>query len=247
MTPDLEVASRVQEVVLMIIDPMHESTPAPSSPSRMSLDPCPGEHAPSELEEASKVASWGADEAPITVQVGDEDLCVVGGEQIILSEQPEGVAEVMGDEGSSFIGGEVLILKQHEVVTPEVAEVTSNEGVSTEAEEEPGLSEHSGAAALSEITEGGGDEGPGTIRGETVEESSGAGFELASLEVAIDMAIVSSWVTPPVEVTLVTTTSIVTPSAEVAPIPVSSLTVPRRIVVAPKEPRAKIDNVIDFF
>ncbi|ERN12282.1 hypothetical protein AMTR_s00034p00241410 [Amborella trichopoda] len=64
------------------------------------------------------------------------------------------------------------------------------------------------------MTEGVGDEGPDTIRGETAKESRGAGFELASLEVAINMAIVPSRVTPPAEVTLVTFASTVTPLAE---------------------------------
>ncbi|ERN16445.1 hypothetical protein AMTR_s00052p00189500 [Amborella trichopoda] len=61
------------------------------------------------------------------------------------------------------------------------------------------------------------------LKGATTKESSGAGFELTSPEVAIDMAIVSLVVTPPTEVTLVTASSTVTPSTEVAPILVSSL------------------------
>ncbi|ERN02434.1 hypothetical protein AMTR_s00096p00156740 [Amborella trichopoda] len=211
---------------------MHESTPTPSSPSRMSLNPCSGEHIRLELGEASKVASGATNEGPITVQgdgdetdgglekhkaatpgnVGDEGLSVVDREDLILSEQPAGFAEGVGDDAlSTSVGGERnanTVPEQHEVVTLEVAEVI-------------------GAAALKEMTEGARDEGLDTIRRETVEESSGAGFELDPPEMTTDMVIVSSGVTPPAEVTLVTTTSMVTLSDEVAPVPVSSLTMAR--------------------
>ncbi|ERN04694.1 hypothetical protein AMTR_s00076p00160880 [Amborella trichopoda] len=181
-------ASRVQEVAPVTINPMHELTLAPSSPSRMSFDPCSREHSPSGLGEASEVGSRDADEGPITIQrdghetdkrpehhegaapsiVGDEDISEVEGGELILSEQPIGLVEV----------------------TPEVAEVSGNEGLSTEGRKEPDLGEHSSIAALSEMNKGAGDEGPDTIRGETVKESSGVCFKLAPPEVAIDMAIV---------------------------------------------------------
>ncbi|ERN02315.1 hypothetical protein AMTR_s00084p00170470 [Amborella trichopoda] len=152
---------------------MHESTPAPSSPSRMSLDPCPGEHTPSEFGEASKVESGPADDGPITVRgdgqendegpeqhevatpsnMGDEDPSVVGGEELIVSEQPAGVAEGLGDEGPSTSVGEEpnakVVPEQHEAVIPKVAKATGNESMSTKEREEPDLSEHSGAAAPS--------------------------------------------------------------------------------------------------
>ncbi|ERN10691.1 hypothetical protein AMTR_s00028p00246100 [Amborella trichopoda] len=161
-TSDPGVVSRVQEVGPATIEPMHESTPAPSSPSRMSLDPCPGEHAPLELGKASVDASGAANDGPITSQgdghetdkgpeqheavapdiMGDEAPSVVGGEELILSEKPTGVVEGMGDEGpSTSVGGE-----PNANVVPK-----------------PGLSGHSGAAVLSEMTEGAWDEGPDTF------------------------------------------------------------------------------------
>ncbi|ERM97037.1 hypothetical protein AMTR_s00122p00056470 [Amborella trichopoda] len=62
------VASRVQEMGPVTIEPVHELTSAPPSPSRMSLDPCPKEHAPSTLGQASEAASRAADEVLTTVQ-----------------------------------------------------------------------------------------------------------------------------------------------------------------------------------
>ncbi|ERM97038.1 hypothetical protein AMTR_s00122p00065540 [Amborella trichopoda] len=119
------VASRVQEMGPVTIEPVHELTPAPPSPSRMSLDPCPKEHAPSTLEQASEVASRAVDEVPTTVQgdmhesdkgpeqhegaalgiVGNKDPSVVKREGSILSEQPVGIIEGVGEEGpsSSFL------------------------------------------------------------------------------------------------------------------------------------------------
>ncbi|ERN05663.1 hypothetical protein AMTR_s00006p00163730 [Amborella trichopoda] len=209
----------------------------------MSLDPCPRENAPSELGEPIKATSEDVDEGPITVQgdghetnegpeqleaaaldnVGDEDPSVIGGEERILSEKPTRVTDGVGDEGlSTSMGGGLNVNEvpeRHEEVTPKVTEVIGNEGLSTDEREGHGLSDHSGVVFLSRMTEDAWDKSLDTIRGEAAEESSGAGFELAPLEVAIDMANVSSGVTP------VTIASTVTPSAEVALFPNSSLVV----------------------
>ncbi|ERN16503.1 hypothetical protein AMTR_s00031p00058290 [Amborella trichopoda] len=248
-TFELGAAPRVQEVGHVTIEPMHELTSAPPSPSRMSLYPCLGEHAPSGSGEANEAASRAADGGPTTVQgdghetdkgpeqyegvalgiVGDEDPSAVEGGELILGEEPVGHVEDVSDKGlSTSTGGGPNadeVPEQHEAVTPEAAHVTGNEGLSTEGREEDDLGEHSGTAALSGMTKGARDDGPNTIRGEIVEESSGADFELAPPEVTIDMAIVPSWVTPPAEVTLVTAASTVTAAAEVAPVPVSYLIV----------------------
>ncbi|ERN12281.1 hypothetical protein AMTR_s00034p00241400 [Amborella trichopoda] len=154
-TSDIGTVSRVQEMGPEIIEPMHKSTLAPSSLCMMSLDPCPEEHAPSGFGEASEAASRAADEGPTTIQgdwhesnkgpeqhegaspgiVGDEDPSVVEGGELILSEEPVGLVESMGDEGPSTSGGRGPnaneVPEQHEVVTPEAAEVTGNEGLNT--------------------------------------------------------------------------------------------------------------------
>ncbi|ERN05940.1 hypothetical protein AMTR_s00145p00052760 [Amborella trichopoda] len=188
-TSDLGGTSRVQEVGPATIESMHVLTLALSSPSRMSLDPCPGEHAPSRLREASEATSRAADGVPTTVQgdghatdkgpeqhegaasgiVCDGYPSVVEGEELILNEQPVGIVEGVGDKGTSTSveGGPNAdeVSEQHEAIIPEAAKVTSNEGLSTEGREEPNLGEHSGTASLSGMTKGVVDEGPDTLEG----------------------------------------------------------------------------------
>ncbi|ERM93471.1 hypothetical protein AMTR_s00132p00104650 [Amborella trichopoda] len=177
-TSDPGVASWVQELGPATIQHMHELTPAPPSPSKMSLDPCLGEHASLRLGEASEATSRAADEGLTTIQ-GDRHETDKGPKQHDTS--------VGGGPNADEVP------EQHEAVTSKVVEVI---------------------------------------------DSSGTSFELAPLEVAIDMAIVPSTMTPPAEVTLVTAASMmtpevtpvtvastVTPSAEVALVPISFLTV----------------------
>ncbi|ERN16222.1 hypothetical protein AMTR_s00063p00026820 [Amborella trichopoda] len=166
---------------------MHELISAPPSPSRMSFDPFLREHAPLGLGEANEAASKAVDGGPTTIQgdwhetdkgleqyegvasgvVGDEDPSVVEGGEIILDEEPVGLVEDVGDEGPSTSAGggpnAVDVLEQHEAVTPEVVEVTGNEGLRIEGREEADLGEHTGTDVLSGMAKSAGDFGPNTI------------------------------------------------------------------------------------
>ncbi|ERN04977.1 hypothetical protein AMTR_s00080p00174080 [Amborella trichopoda] len=123
-TSDPRVASRVQEMGPVIVKPVHELTMAPPSPCRMSLDPCPEEHGPSELGEGA------SDEGPSTSVGG-------GLNADEMPEQHEAVApeavEVTGNEGLSTKGIGEADLGEHSGTTAlsEMTEGARDEGPDT--------------------------------------------------------------------------------------------------------------------
>ncbi|ERN10733.1 hypothetical protein AMTR_s00027p00127850 [Amborella trichopoda] len=123
-------------------------------------------------------------EQPGEAALGDE------GPSPGLGEQPR--TDTLGDEGPSPVGEEEHVLSGQPVV---VAEGIGDEGLG----EEPDLGEQPEAAALGEITEVARDKGPNTTQGEAPEESSGMGPKVIPPDEAIDMAIISSEMTPSTE------------------------------------------------
>ncbi|ERN03591.1 hypothetical protein AMTR_s00042p00150080 [Amborella trichopoda] len=113
--------------------------------------------------------------SPAASQAQDDDAGIF--ERIIIPSDSEGDEPEIGEE-----------LEQNEATTLGDA---GDEGLDT-IWEEPGQSEQPGMAALGEMTEVVGDEGPNTTLGEALEETGGMGFEVAPPEEAINMALVSS-------------------------------------------------------
>ncbi|ERN10873.1 hypothetical protein AMTR_s00167p00022840 [Amborella trichopoda] len=187
------MASPVQEVAPMTIEPVCELTLVPPSPRRASLDlaSCAGESAPLQLTEVSAATSGAAVEGHIVVQ--GEELGADEASEHYEATTPDG----MGDEGPSTAKREEPVFnEQSEEATPDdMTEGVGSEGSSTSQGEEPGVDEtqeQSEAIVPDEVVEVLVLESSEVEIRSGLEGSGDLGFEVAPPKAVTTMPIVSS-------------------------------------------------------